>query len=100
MADVTHKNEITPKTAAKSAAHHPAKRKAAPGLSFKRYFTKAGVSPYDEVEWERRTASITDTQGNVIFEQQEVEVPKDWSMTATNIVASKYLHGKLGTAER
>ena len=77
-----------------------AQRKKAPGLSFRRLFTKPGVSPYDEVEWELRTAQITDAHGNVIFEQKEVEVPKDWSMTATNIVASKYLHGTLGTAER
>jgi len=75
-------------------------RKKAPGLSFRRLFTKPGVSPYDEVEWELRLAQITDSQGNVIFEQKDVEVPKDWSMTATNIVASKYLHGKLGTPER
>ncbi|HET7751151.1 MAG TPA: vitamin B12-dependent ribonucleotide reductase [Terriglobales bacterium] len=75
-------------------------KKKAPGLSFRRYFTKPGVSPYDELEWEKRTAQITDAQGNVIFEQKDVEVPKDWSMTATNIVASKYLHGKLGTKER
>jgi len=72
----------------------------AAGLEFRRYFTRAGGSLYDEVEWERRTALITDAQGNVIFEQKEVEVPKDWSMTATNIVASKYLHGQLGTPER
>src|SRR2546426_519087 len=77
----------------------PTKKKA-PGLSFRRFFTKPGVSPYDEVEWDLRLAQITDAQGNVIFEQKEVEVPKDWSMTATNIVASKYLHGKLGTPER
>src|ERR1700726_3612519 len=75
-------------------------RKKAPGLSFRRSFTKPGVSPYDEVEWERRLAQITDAQGNVIFEQKDVEVPKDWSMTATNIVASKYLHGHIGTPER
>src|SRR5690349_17960168 len=75
-------------------------KKKAPGLSFRRYFTKPGVSPYDELEWEKRTAQITDAQGNTIFEQKDVEVPKDWSMTATNIVASKYLHGKLGTPER
>src|SRR5712672_4208827 len=73
---------------------------AAPGLRFPRYFTKPGVSPYDEVEWELRTASITDAKGNSIFEQKDVEVPKDWSETATNIVASKYLHGTLGTPER
>ena len=66
---------------------------AAPGLKFPRYFTRTGVSPYDEVEWELRTASITDAKGNSIFEQRDVESPKDWSMTAINIVASKYLHG-------
>ena len=70
------------------------------GLIFTRRFTTEGVSPYDELLWERRTASITDTKGKTIFEQRDVEVPADWSMTATNIVASKYLHGQLGTAER
>src|SRR5579872_6957957 len=74
--------------------------KKAAGLAFRRLFTKPGVSPYDELEWEFRTAQITDAQGNVIFEQKNVEIPKDWSMTATNIVASKYLHGKIGTPER
>jgi len=70
------------------------------GLMFTRRYSKEGVSPYDEVQWERRTASITDTKGNSIFEQKDVEVPVDWSMTATNIVASKYLHGQVGTPER
>ena len=75
-------------------------KKKAPGLTFRRFFTKPGVSPYNEVEWELRTAQITDSQGGIIFEQKNVEVPKDWSMTATNIVASKYLHGRQGTGER
>ena len=70
------------------------------GLIFTRRFTTEGVSPYDELVWEQRTASITDSKGNTIFEQKNVEVPADWSMTATNIVASKYLHGHLGTPER
>jgi ribonucleoside-diphosphate reductase alpha chain len=70
------------------------------GLTFTRRFSRDGVSPYDEVQWEKRTASITDTKGNTIFEQKDVEVPVDWSMTATNIVASKYLHGQTGTPER
>ncbi len=70
------------------------------GLTFSRRFSTGGVSPYDEVQWERRTASITDSKGKSIFEQKDVEVPIDWSMTATNIVASKYLHGQLGTPER
>jgi len=92
-----------PKTAAAPssvAASPAAPKKKAPGLSFRRLFTKPGVSPYDDVEWDLRTAQITDSHGGVIFEQKDVEVPKDWSMTATNIVASKYLHGKIGTPER
>src|ERR1700735_3563570 len=91
--------EITTSTTTTSAAVTTTKKKA-PGLTFKRFFTNAGVSPYDELEWELRTAQITDSQGGIIFEQQNVEVPKDWSMTATNIVASKYLHGQVGTPER
>jgi ribonucleoside-diphosphate reductase alpha chain len=78
----------------------PTTKMKAPGLAFRRLFTKPGVSPYNDVEWELRTASITDSQGGIIFEQKNVEVPKDWSMTATNIVASKYLHGRMDTGER
>ncbi len=70
------------------------------GLEFRRYFTREGISPYDTVEWEYRTAAITSEAGDVIFEQKNVEVPKTWSMTATNIVASKYFHGTLGTPDR
>src|SRR5258707_1163370 len=84
---------------AASPASTPDKKRA-PGLSFRRLFTKPGVSPYDELDWEFRLAQITDAQGNVIFEQKAVEIPKVWSMTATNIVASKYLHGKVGTPDR
>src|SRR5271163_212590 len=75
-------------------------KKAAPGLTFARHFSKPGVSPYDEITWERRDAVIQDWKGNLIFEQKNVEVPAEWSVTATNIVASKYLHGLNGTAER
>ncbi|HYR91390.1 MAG TPA: vitamin B12-dependent ribonucleotide reductase [Terriglobia bacterium] len=74
--------------------------KAQKGLEFRRYFTREGISPYDTVEWEYRTAAITSESGDVIFEQKNVEVPKSWSMTATNIVASKYFHGTLGTPDR
>jgi ribonucleoside-diphosphate reductase alpha chain len=78
----------------------PAETTAKKGLTFKRVFTKPGVHPFDELEWEMRTALIQNDKGKTIFEQRNVEVPKDWSQTATNIVASKYFHGKLGTAER
>ena len=58
------------------------------------------MSPFDKVEWERRTALIGNDKGQVIFRQENVEVPKSWSQTATNIVASKYFHGKPNTPER
>ena len=70
------------------------------GLTFKRHFTKPGVHPFQEVEWDLRTAAIQNEKGQTIFEQKNVEIPKDWSQTATNIVASKYFHGKLNTPER
>src|SRR5204862_1460411 len=70
------------------------------GLEFRRCFTREGTSPFDTVEWEYRTAAITSESGEVIFEQKNIEVPKGWSMTATNIVASKYFHGKRGTPDR
>ena len=70
------------------------------GLKFQRYFTEPGVHPYDEVEWELRTAVITNEKGERIFEQKDVEIPKSWSMTATNVVVSKYFHGLLGTPGR
>jgi ribonucleoside-diphosphate reductase alpha chain len=94
--------EIQTQSATNVASSSPSvpKPSKTSGLTFRRLFTKAGVSPYDEVEWEKRTAVIADSKGGIIFEQKDVEVPKDWSMTATNIVASKYLHGQLGTPER
>ena len=70
------------------------------GLEFQRRFTDGKTSPFDKVEWERRTALIGNEKGQVIFRQENVEVPKTWSMTATNIVASKYFHGKPNTPER
>ena len=70
------------------------------GLSFRRQFTTARRSPYDDVQWEKRSALIQNEKGETIFEQKDIEVPRDWSQTATNIVASKYLHGKLNSPER
>src|SRR6266566_1961060 len=70
------------------------------GLEFQRKFTDGKVSPFDAVEWERRVALIGNEKGKTIFRQENVEVPKGWSQTATNIVASKYFHGKLNTPER
>jgi ribonucleoside-diphosphate reductase alpha chain len=70
------------------------------GLTFERVFSDPSVSPFDAIEWELRTAAITSEKGETIFEQKNVEVPKSWSQTATNIVVQKYFHGRLGTPER
>src|SRR6202051_4258996 len=70
------------------------------GVFFERFFTDGKNSPFDLVEWERRTALIGNEKGVTIFRQEGVEVPKSWSQTATNIVTSKYFHGKPGSPER
>ena len=71
------------------------------GIGIRRHFTTDGVHPYDELEWERRDARITNYRdGQVAFEQLGVEVPVTWSLNATNILAQKYFRGTLGTPER
>src|SRR6266550_8306454 len=73
------------------------------GVVFPRYFTarlEPGKTPYDDVQWDLRNATIGNDKGAVIFEQRDVEVPVDWSQTATNIVVSKYFYGKIGSPER
>src|SRR3954451_8415045 len=71
------------------------------GIGIRRQFTTEGEDPYDSVVWERRDARITNYRdGSVAFEQTGVEVPADWSLNATNILAQKYFRGSLGTPER
>src|SRR6202521_4188541 len=72
----------------------------AKGLRFGRFFTPAGSHAYDLVEWERRTAAITGEKGQIIFEQEDVEVPGAWSQLAINVVAHKYFRGSPGSPER
>ena len=73
---------------------------ASAGLTFPRFFTEAGVDPFDEIEWEVRAAAIGNERGEMVFEQRDVEIPKFWSQQATNIVVSKYFRGQIGTPER
>src|SRR5262245_31165845 len=73
---------------------------ATPGLQFPRFFTLPGVDPFDEVDWEIRSAVIGNEKGKVVFEQRDVEIPKFWSQQATNIVVSKYFRGQMGSADR
>jgi ribonucleoside-diphosphate reductase alpha chain len=74
---------------------------AAPaGIKVRRYFTAPGDDGFAGVEWELRTAAITGENGKTVFEQRDVEVPKSWTQTATNVVVQKYFRGVLGTPER
>src|SRR5438105_15812792 len=65
------------------------------GLRFERVFSDPAVKPFDQIEWERRTAEITDDSGQIIFKQENVEVPKNWSALATKIAVSKYFYGDI-----
>jgi ribonucleoside-diphosphate reductase alpha chain len=76
------------------------KTQASPGLEFPRFFSTAGVDPFDQVEWEMRDAIIGNEKGTVVFEQRGVEIPKPWSQQATNIVVSKYFRGHVGSPDR
>ena len=97
--EVDSKTKITDRTPATDAA--PAKP-AAPGrgIALERFFTQAGVDPYSQVDWDLRSAVISGEDGRVVFEQKDVEVPRAWSQTATNVVVSKYFRGPLGTPRR
>ena len=88
---------------AKCGAPRAAKSKSAGGkkmLRLERTFSDPNVKPFDQVEWERRTAEITDDAGKIIFSQENVEVPKSWSLLATKVVVSKYFYGEQGKPER
>jgi ribonucleoside-diphosphate reductase alpha chain len=74
--------------------NRPTKKKSQ-GLRFERVFSDAKVAPFDQIDWERRTAEITDDSGKVIFKQETIEVPKSWSALATKIAVSKYFYGDI-----
>src|SRR5690349_16168061 len=74
---------------------HRSAKKSTGGLRFERVFSDAGVKPFDQVEWEHRTAEITDDSAQIIFKQENVEVPKNWSALATKIAVSKYFYGDI-----
>jgi len=71
-------------------------KKTNTGLHFERIFSDVTLSPFDQIQWERRTAEITDDSGKVIFKQDDIEVPKSWSALATKIAVSKYFYGDIG----
>jgi ribonucleoside-diphosphate reductase alpha chain len=79
---------------------HPVAPVSAPGLEFERFFSREGIDPFDEIEWDVRSAVIGNERGDVVFEQRDVEIPRFWSQQATNIVVSKYFRGQIGTPDR
>jgi len=87
-------------TKAKTSPRASARRNASARLTFGRVFSDARVKPFDQIEWDRRTAEITDDSGKTIFKQEGVEVPKNWSQLATKVVCSKYFYGDPAKAER
>jgi ribonucleoside-diphosphate reductase alpha chain len=97
---VAHQNRRRPGAV---PASHNGKRQLAPArtmLEVERTFSDPKINPFDQIEWERRSAEITDDAGKMIFKQDNVEVPKSWSLLATKVVVSKYFYGELGTSER
>ena len=90
------------RTAKVSAAREikPQKSPAKKSLPIERIFSDAKVKPFDQIEWDKRTAEITDDANKVIFKQENVEVPKSWSQLATKVVVSKYFYGEQNTSER
>ena len=78
----------------------PAAKSGKKFLRLQRVFSDAKVKPFDQIEWDKRTAEITDDSGKTIFKQEGVEVPKNWSLLATKVVCSKYFYGDPTKAER
>lgn len=87
-----------PVTPVRPAAKKPVRRTT--HLPIERVFSSAETKPFDQIEWERRTAEITDDSGKTVFKQENVEVPKTWSQLATKVVCSKYFYGDPAKAER
>ncbi len=88
------------RAAAGSRRSSPGKTAPKESLHIERVFSDSKVAPFDQIAWEKRTAEITDDSGKVIFKQENVEIPKFWSILATKVVVSKYFYGELNTPER
>ena len=88
-------NKVSANRSVKTPKSEPKK-----SLRLERVFSDAKVKPFDQIEWDQRIAEITDDAGKVIFKQENVEVPKSWSVLATKVVVSKYFYGEQNTSER
>src|SRR5581483_11355863 len=86
---------LSKKNQSRARAPRPQGKKKSRGLRFERLFSDKNISPFDQIEWERRTAAITDDGGKIIFKQEDIEVPATWSPLATKIAVSKYFYGDI-----
>ena len=87
------------KFAEQTSIDQPLSTPAKTGLSIPRVFTTPGSDPLEEVTYEKRTSRITNTNGSVVFEMKDAEIPASWSQVATDIVVSKYFR-KAGVPQR
>jgi ribonucleoside-diphosphate reductase alpha chain len=97
---LTSGGSVEPAGTQGTIARPSAQPSTVPGLEYERVFTREGIDPFDEIEWEMRSAVIGNEKGAVVFEQRDVEIPRFWSQQATNIVVSKYFRGVIGTPDR
>ncbi len=90
-------NPFTTKPSQPETAVNPAESR---GLKIEHFFSAPGVHPFEQIEWQNRSAKITDDSGQIIFEQDNIEVPASWTQLATKVVASKYFFGDIETGQR
>jgi len=84
----------------RSKQQTPPKQVKSKGLRVEPFFSTVGVHPFDQLEWEKRSAKITGEAGQTIFEQDDIEVPVTWSQLATKVVSSKYFYGDIENGQR
>jgi ribonucleoside-diphosphate reductase alpha chain len=75
----------------------PGRARGRAGMQVPRVFSREGSNPFDEVDWDLRTAEIKDERGRAIFQQVDCEIPRGWSQLATNVVVSKYFYGDVAS---
>src|SRR5882724_2255761 len=94
------KSEISEQHTTNSGRSSESTPRRGGGVAIERFFTRPGADPMSEVDWDQRSAVISGEDGRVVFEQRDVDVPRDWSQTATNVVVSKYFRGPVNTRRR
>ncbi len=96
-------SKFSPENPFKAQQFRPKADVSAPqagGLRMEYFFSTPGIHPFEQLEWEIRSAKITSDSGKAIFEQDNIEVPASWSQLATKVVASKYFYGDVETGQR